>query len=109
MNLCTSPEPPRSYACEGVDSFRKTGFARHLTSAATKFMVPMRAKFGVGAFPEPPGFGLRQPSGAFDPPGRSKSGRGLPHSKTLTHGFLLPRSMIPMRDFEFAEASPKRL
>ena len=42
MNLCTSPEPPRSYACEGVDSFRETGFARHLTSAATKFMAPMR-------------------------------------------------------------------
>ena len=37
----------------------------------------------------PPGFGVRQPSGAFASQGsRLKSGRGLPQSKTLSrpHG-----------------------
>ena len=31
----------------------------------------------------PPGFGVRQPSGAFERIGGSQSGRGLPPSKTL--------------------------
>ena len=53
---------------------------------------------------EPPGFGVRQPSGAFDPSGRAKSGGGLPHSKTLPRGCLLPRFMVPMRNAGIVEA-----
>jgi hypothetical protein len=32
----------------------------------------------------PPGFGVRQSSGAFPGTGRTQSGRGLPQSKTLS-------------------------
>ena len=92
----TFHEPARSYACEGVGSVRKTCFVRRLTPTAT-IQRPDARSNGLEALHEPPGFGLRQPSGALDPPGRSKSGRGLPHSKTLPRGCLLPRFMVPMR------------
>jgi hypothetical protein len=47
----------------------------------------------------PPGFGLRQSSGAFDTNQDGKSGRGLPQSKTLPRAFT-----VPMRDFGIDEA-----
>ncbi|MBI4661638.1 MAG: hypothetical protein HY735_22675 [Verrucomicrobia bacterium] len=45
----------------------------------------------------PPGFGVRRSSGAFDAPTTSKSGRGLPHSKTLARGSPSLRFTVPTR------------
>ncbi len=57
----------------------------------TGFMVPTRAQKRKGALHEPlgapPGFGVRQSSGAFTSCLETeKSGRGLPQSKTLPRG-----------------------
>jgi hypothetical protein len=63
--------------------------------------IAARACLPMNRCCEPPGFGLRQPSGAFRWPRAFESGRGLPQSKTLTR---VSRSSAPMRDFELVES-----
>ena len=83
-----------------------------LSQSDTAFALPMNRSstgrfFREGARKTPPGFGLRQSSGAFGTAGRIKSGRGLPHSKTLARTTSVHGPNACQNEIEAADESER--